>query len=270
MQSDIPGRDSLASATILVTRPKAQAARLVTLVEQCGGQAVVLPLIDIVAAPQSIELDRLLNEINRFDILIFVSRNAVDHGMMLMRRLVATPSPRAIILAVGSATAAALENLDFKNVIRPEGRSNSEELLKCEALKHVAGRSVLIFRGQEGRELIADSLRRRGAVVEYASVYQRVATHLDIRISLKAWLKCDQPMLVLTSAAAAEVLMERTPEDLATQMRRIPLVVFSERLGERLRHAGWKGPIGVSERTSDAGIVATLGALHQLNLKHMS
>jgi uroporphyrinogen-III synthase len=63
--------------------------------------------------------------------------------------------------------------------IRPAGGFDSEHLLLESELEEVDGKVIRIVRGTGGRELLGDSLRQRGATVEYLAVYERRAPEID-------------------------------------------------------------------------------------------
>jgi len=150
---------------VLVTRPRAQATELIELIQSEGGNAICFPVIDIAPRDASaIEADMAL--LPRPDIALFVSRNAVAHGLAY--------AAGAIKGAVGPSTAAAIENSGQTVTIQPERGFDSESLLAEPALWAVSGRSIRIIRGDGGRELLADTLRERGATVDYLSVYERM------------------------------------------------------------------------------------------------
>jgi uroporphyrinogen-III synthase len=103
----------------------------------------------------------------RPNVAVFVSRNAVECGLDAVR------GTGARLAAVGPATAAAIEAAGGRVAIRPAGGSDSEHLLAAPALEDVAGSTIVIVRGNGGRELLADTLRARGAAVHYLPVYRR-------------------------------------------------------------------------------------------------
>lgn len=51
---------------------------------------------------------------------------------------------------------------------------NSEELLAHPALSAVAGKGIVIFKGEGGRELLGETLTARGARVASCALYRRV------------------------------------------------------------------------------------------------
>jgi uroporphyrinogen-III synthase len=154
----------LAGVGVLVTRPVGQSGELVSAIEAAGGRSIVFPVIEIVPrSPQDIESDR--RRLAHPDIVIFVSRNAVEHGLAW--------SDDGAVAAVGPATAAAIEASARIVDIRPASGFDSESLLTEPALLDVAGKTIRIIRGVGGRELLATTLRERGARVDYLEVYAR-------------------------------------------------------------------------------------------------
>jgi uroporphyrinogen-III synthase len=154
----------LAGVGVLVTRPREQAADLVAAIDAAGGHSIVFPVIEIAPrSPQEIETE-LAGRADP-DIVIFISRNAVEHGLAW--------SGNGAIAAVGPATAAAIEAAARVVDIRPVRGFDSESLLEEPALSEVRGKTIRIIRGNGGRELLATTLRERGADVEYLEVYAR-------------------------------------------------------------------------------------------------
>ncbi|NQV86548.1 MAG: uroporphyrinogen-III synthase [Woeseiaceae bacterium] len=149
---------------VLVTRPRAQAAELMAAVQSKGGTAISFPVIEIVPRDASaIATDA--RDLPKPDIALFVSRNAVYHGLAY--------AEGAIKGATGPTTAAAIESAGQTVEIKPLQGYDSESLLAEPALQDVAGKQVLILRGGDGRELLATTLTERGANVNYLSFYER-------------------------------------------------------------------------------------------------
>ena len=154
----------LAGVGVLVTRPAGQAEELIAAIKAAGGRSIVFPVIEIAPrSPQDIASD--LAGLPDPDIVIFVSRNSVEHGLAW--------SEGGAIAAVGPATASAIEAAARVVDIRPASGFDSESLLEEPALTDVRGKTIRIIRGNGGRELLATTLRERGANVDYLEVYAR-------------------------------------------------------------------------------------------------
>lgn len=150
---------------ILVTRPREQAAGLSRLIEQAGGRALVFPAIEIEDLPPPPALQRL----QEFQLAVFVSPTAVAK---VFSHLGSWPGGvRAA--TVGPGTRRELERHGVRQVISPQAGADSEALLEHSAFQDVKAKRVVIFRGDHGRALLGDTLRSRGAVVEYAPCYRR-------------------------------------------------------------------------------------------------
>ncbi len=248
--------DDLKGVSVLLTRPRGRGESLCRAIAARGGAFEPLPLVDIEPARVDGPLAEVIDDIALADIVIFVSVNAVEHGLALMRQRDARFAPGVSVAAVGRASAEALARHGVGGAVYPPGRSNSEELLECEILKRPAGRRVVIFRGQDGRELIADTLVARGADVRYASVYRREPARIDATPIVTRWLEAPRPVLVLTSEGTARLLLARLPASVGEALQRMPVVVLSDRLARYCRDDGWRGPIVTSQSTRDEDLLA--------------
>jgi uroporphyrinogen-III synthase len=163
---------SLSGRAIVITRPREHAARLAEAVRDAGGDPVVFPVIEIGAARDREALARVIARLETFDLAIFISESAVARGCEAV--LAVRPWPKhPRVAAVGRATARALERLGFGSVLAPQGQGDSEALAALPELQDLRGRSVVVFRGEGGREWLRDELEIRGAAVEYAECYRR-------------------------------------------------------------------------------------------------
>ena len=148
---------------VLVTRPRGQAAELVDEITQRGGTCTLFPVLDIVARDRD-AIRRDAGDLPRPDITIFISRNAVLHGIEYAAGELA---------AIGPSTADAIAATGNTVAIQPARGFDSEHLLAEDPLCNVDGRTIRIIRGNGGREKLATALRERGASVHYLSVYER-------------------------------------------------------------------------------------------------
>jgi uroporphyrinogen-III synthase len=186
-----------------------------------------------------------------FDIAIFVSPNAVRHGLALLDGVPLPGNPR--IAAVGKGTARALETAGCSVDILPRERFDSEAMLELEELQQLQGRRVLILRGNGGRKLLGDTLQRRGADVVYAEVYRRKCPSLDPGSLLECWI--DQVQVVtVTSVEILENLTSMLGQGGRELLVKTPLVVISERIGDRARTLGHEKII-LARRAEDEAIV---------------
>lgn len=164
---------------IVVTRPDRQGIALAAMIEGAGGKALRFPLIEIVPCTSTV-LDSIIDRLDAFDLAIFISRNAVEQGLARVAARRVWP-PNVAVAAVGTGTRHALEAHGIRNAFSPDGEADSEALLRHAGLAAVAGRRIVIFRGEGGREALATGLRARGANVEYAECYRRTRPEIDPR-----------------------------------------------------------------------------------------
>lgn len=209
---------------VLVTRPPQQSAELTTAIEAAGGRSIAFPVIEILPrSATAIDEDRA--GLQTPDIVIYVSRNAVEHGLAW--------NPDGAVAAVGPSTAAALESSGRVVDIVPAAGFDSESLLAEPAMNDVAGKTVRIVRGNGGRELLADTLRERGANVEYLAVYERrLPQHPDAKLDdlTRRWQSGDIDVVTVMSVESLRNLLALLPAACAALLAETPLVTPAARV----------------------------------------
>ena len=247
----------LTKLKIAVTRPRDQAAQLARRIEQAGGIPLLFPLLDIAPVADQSALHEQISRLAQFDLAIFISPNAVQYGMAAIRAALSPhPSPasgrgvgdsagegKVLILppalkiaTVGQGSAKALRELGIAEVIAPAERFDSEGLLALPELQNVAGWRVLIFRGDGGRELLGDTLRARGAVMEYAACYRRSKPQQDIA----ALLDASPDAITVTSSEALDHLWQMLGGKACVALRDTPIFLPHARIAELAKQQGWQ------------------------------
>lgn len=252
-------RRSLAGLRVLVTRPAHQAEGLCTLIERGGGTPVRFPTIEIAPPRNLAPLEDLIARLDDFDIAIFVSPNAVTRAMEMIRARRGELPPPMIVACIGGASAGALAEFGVVDVLAP-ARADSEGLLALAPLRQVTGKRVVIFRGEDGRELLGKTLMARGARVEYVTCYRRLRPRADAATLARAIAGGEIDIVTATSAEALRNLREMIGEAGARRLMRTPIVVVSERMRQILRELGMKGPAQVASTASNEAIVAAIHA----------
>jgi uroporphyrinogen-III synthase len=222
----------LSGLTIVVTRPRDQADGLAQRIEQAGGKPVLFPLLEIEGVSDDSALREQLSLLHQTDLAIFISPNAVRFGLAATGRL---PS-NVRVAAVGQGSARALHEAGITQVIVPTERFDSEGLLALPELQNVAGKRVMIFRGDGGRELLGDTLKARGAAVEYVTCYLRSKAELDA----VALLAAKPDAITVTSSEAVKHLSGMLDADQRRVICAIPLFVPHPRIAEAARQQGWQ------------------------------
>lgn len=241
----------LVGLKIVVTRPRDQAVQLTQGIEQAGGAAILFPLLEIRPATDPKPLRELVARLGEFNLAIFISPNAVHYGMEAIRAAGALPGPLKIA-SVGQGSAKALRALGVAEVIAPQERFDSEALLALPELQNVRGWRIAIFRGNGGRELLGDTLKGRGAQVEYATCYERVKPQLDL-----AGLLGGKPdALTVTSSEALAYLWDVADEAGRQRLAELPLFAPHERIALAARALGWR--TAVATAGGDEGLVSGL------------
>lgn len=254
---ELNSSEVLENIGVLVTRPAHQAEELCRAIEQSGGRAVRFPVLEIVAMEDSEVLNQIVERLESFDIAVFISPNAVNKAVNLVQA--SRPFPSSLKLAaVGRASAKAIASCGLEVDLFPATRFNSEALLAMDEMQDVAGKRIVIFRGDGGREILAETLKARGAHVEYAEVYRRVKPKSDVTHLMRHWARGEIDIITVTSNEGLRNLYDMVGQLGRQWLRKSPLVVVSDRAAELAQELGFKQKPIIAERASDEAIVTAI------------
>lgn len=221
-----------------------------------------LPLIAIKQLEDEAAIQRLRDRVlslDNYHCLIFVSNNAVLFGGELINDYWPQFPLGVEVIAIGPTTAEAARATLSCEVSHARGGMTSEDILRLPQLQALFGKRIGIVRGQGGRELLADTLRDRGAVVDYLEAYIREPIPYDDDEFCENLRTAGVNVLSVSSGESLDRLSELLAADDGLRQR-LDLIVPSPRVVERALAAGFA-------RVHDAGgadpasFIAALGEL---------
>lgn len=264
--SATPGQPQapLAGKSIVVTRPRAQAAELAAAIDAAGGAAVIFPLLEIGPAADGAPLQAILPRLGDFALAVFVSPNAVDYSLPTILAHGGWPK-NLLPAAVGKGTARALQRYGVSGTVVPAERFDSEALLELPELQaaRLGGRRVVIFRGNGGRELLGDTLEARGATVERIPCYTRRAPENGAAGLIERWQDKSSAAggidaFTVSSSEGLRYLVEMLDTAMRQRLAATPVFVPHARIAENAAALGLRRVILTAP--ADAGIIAGLCA----------
>ncbi|WP_439670948.1 fused uroporphyrinogen-III synthase HemD/membrane protein HemX [Cupriavidus necator] len=276
------------SPTVVVTRPAGQSRQLTEALQAAGLDVLSFPLLGIGPAVDDAPLRAALARLNTFALVVFVSPNAIAYALDALAGVqgvaVAQWPAQVPVAVVGPASVAALAERGIAppvcRVIAPagaaaNGQGPDDAAPEAEALRFdsealwaqldpaaLAGKPVLIIRGNGGRDWLGDRLREAGAQVEAVEAYQRTLPEPSamqwqaVRDNLRpgaaphAWLLTSSEAVRNLDALARQHL---SPEEDAT-LRQVQCIAPHARIAEQALALGF--PHILRAVPGDAGLLA--------------
>ena len=272
----------MSTKTIVVTRPSGQARQLIEVltraIEASGvgkrslPEILSLPLLTIVPKSDEHLADHIATVLSNADLAIFVSPNAIESVMRLLERDWQDFSKKIIPIGVmGGSSHLALKNHGIgleenpTPIIIPKNNENwdSEGLWhELQALQwNWQKKKVVIFKGEGGRDWLADTLTKAGAAVEAISTYSRVPLDLDN----PAWhlvreMDLSKSLWLLTSSEAVRYLGEVMKDQFIQNLNSASALCPHHNIADAAELIGF-GEVFTSEPGDEALIKSTLAWL---------
>ena len=265
--------------TIIVTRPIAQAKQLIEQLQTAlsaapGGVAqqtkvLALPLLKVIPKTDfQLQVD-IPAAISQADLIIFVSPNAIECGMRLLSSPWHELAPMQLQVGVmGESSKRSLlqHGVDAQMILLPRNPQqwDSEGLwqtLQVEQKKHDwdwADRRVIIFKGDGGREWLADTLLAAGAQLQTFAVYSRAT--LEKTNPLWQAIQAnpsDKKLWLLTSSEAVRYLGQSDKDDVALNLQQASALCPHQNIATLASEIGF-GDVRLCESGDAALIKASL------------
>ena len=249
----------LSAVNLLITRPAMPASRTATRVAALGATPLVFPTLIIEPPADSAPLKAALGKIGEYYAALFVSPSAAEMALAPMSSAPFKLPASLHVFAPGPGTAEELSRLGVPRVEMPESSFDSEGLLALPLLQAVAvkGKRIVIFRGNDGRELLREELVQRGAIVDAITAYHRraPATPATGLLELLRGAKVNA-----ISAMSSDAITNLVPLIPASEREKIlfAITVYAShaRIVDSARALGFRNVI--ETQAGDAGLITAL------------
>jgi uroporphyrinogen III methyltransferase/synthase len=241
---------------VLITRPLAQADDFAQQLWEAGAEPIVAPVIAIGPPDDPAPAERAAAAVRDYAWVVFTSRNGVD--AFFDRLSERGRDARAIgdvkIAAIGPKTAEALAQRGIRVDFMPAVFVN-EAVAAGLVERTAAGDRVLVFRAQEARDVLPDTLRAAGRTVDVVAAYKtRFVDDPQLRAAAER-----SDIVTFTSASTVQGFMHNVPDAVAV-LAATTVAAIGPITAAAARDAGIRVDVVADEFTID-GLVRALGAV---------
>jgi uroporphyrinogen-III synthase len=223
----------LAGKRIVVTRAPEQSAEFVNQLTSFGAEVLLLPLVSFCEPDDLAPLDAAIRDLDKFDWIVFTSRNAAKFLASRLKNLQLPPEEMSRLIlkphvaTIGSATSDEALSVGF--VPNYDAEKSTGEELALELQQQLRGKRVLVPCSDLANSPLPRILRQAGAEVVEVVAYRTVTPQsLDANV-LDAIRRGNVDVVTLFSPSAYHHLIEE-----------IGLEALRQHLGHALRRYSGK------------------------------
>ena len=272
----------MSAKTIIVTRPAGQARQLIEVLgraieasdvsKRSLPEILSLPLLTIVPKSEEHLADHIASALSNANLAIFVSPNAIESVMRLLERDWQDFSKKITPIGVmGGSSHSALKNHGVgleenpTPIIIPKNNEHwdSEGLWKeLQSLQwDWHNKKIVIFKGEGGRDWLAETFKNAGATVEAISTYARIPLDLNNPSwQLVREMDLSKSLWLLTSSEAVRYLGEVMKDQFAQNLSSASALCPHHNIADAAELIGF-GEVFTSEPGDEALIKSTLAWL---------
>lgn len=238
--------------TALITRPENLAHNLAKKISEQGGHSLIFPTVSI-GLENSAQLYVVLAQLAQYDLVIFVSQNAVLQTKDFIQQRWLTWPDQTRLAATGLATANLLQKTYQRPVIFPRAPYNSERLLDLLMQSSLCGRRVLIIQGDTSLNVLEKGLMDAGVHVQSTIAYRRTCPSPENSL-IQRIINTKIDVIICTSGIGVYhlTILLKHPRLFSMQ-----LLVASERIANLCRDLGFTKRTLIADNATDDALLDT-------------
>ncbi|MEW5806333.1 MAG: uroporphyrinogen-III C-methyltransferase [Acidobacteriota bacterium] len=228
--------------TIVVTRSGMQASEFSKYLRKMGANVIEFPTIDIVPPSSWMEVDRAIDDLLSYDIIIFTSINGVEFFFNRMQEKGKDSRflGNAKVIAIGPATAEALRGRGIMADAVPS-EYRAEGILESIGRFSPQGKKILIPRAEVARGLLKEKLEECGARVDIVVVYKNVVPQEGFDCLKRKFEKNEIDMVTFTSSSTVSNFTRIVGKDfIKKHMKHVSIASIGPITSETIRSLGMK------------------------------
>jgi len=242
---------------VVITRPAHQTKTLQLKLETVGAHSILFPLLEIVEPENSAVVKEQLESLQRFDLVIFVSANAVEQAFKWISPSILS---NVKVATTGKKTAEILGQYEIKSDFFPKTVFNSEALLAEPKFRDFCvGKKIAIVRGEGGRDYLKNQLQQLGATVDYINAYQRICPQNDLAVLEQHAAQGKLDAILLTSGTSVENFFALAKN--SDWVNTLTIVLGSPRMEKKIPDS-FQGKLLIAEDPSDETLYKKLNETH--------
>jgi len=250
--------EPLAGRRILVTRRPEQSATLTGALVALGAEVVEVPLLGVAPPADAEPFRRALADLESYRWLALTSANAVQALSDALERDGRSLSASLRLASVGPATSAAIrERLGTEPALEPASDFRAAGLLRAFDAFDLTGDRVLLPVSDHARDVLAEGLRARDALVDVVVAY-RTVTPAGAGEALDRALRAGADLVTLASPSAVEGLVAI----LGPRAADVGVAVIGPVTEDAARGAGLSVRVVASPATAQGLVDAIRGHFH--------
>jgi uroporphyrinogen III methyltransferase/synthase len=248
---------------VLITRPDGQSEDFAEALRDLGAEPVELPTIRIAAASDPSALNQAIQQVERYDWLVFTSVNGVRYFFAALDQSGgdARKLARAKIAAIGPATARELKRHGVRaDCVPDEYRGEAVAVAMRTASPTLRGLAVLLARAEVARDALPNLLRESGAQVDVVSSYRTLEAPAETLAQIAERLRAGSiDIATFTSPSTVDRLFVALGAEAAALLERVTLAAIGPITAQAMEARGLKPHVVASSYTAQ-GLVEALCA----------